>query len=451
MTNGRASFPQVVDQGGPILTAPQIVTVTFPGDSMESQLQSFGESLQSSAWWSTVTATYCEGSGGKCIGQGTAKSVVFGSAPAASYTDSEGGGPSSLRQWLASSISSGALPTPETGSAFEGNAPVSSSIYVLYFPATTTVMLDDLTSCLDFDGYHGSVVVGSQEVPYAVVTECSGPNAGNMPPITTLQNTTITASHEIIESTTDPSSQNIAYYLAFTDANLAWTDVQGGGEVADLCIDPFLLDQDETAEGAYTVQRIWSNAHAAAGLDPCNPIPSQEVYFNAAPEQSYYVLDVGSSVTIPVTAFSSGKRSNWTMTAQDWSDLASPNAPSYLGISIQGGMAAGEGESISVNNGQVVNVTVTLEKDPSSLPSTRADGSIITFSGSPSSPTAAHFWPFVVWTPAGAADAGYDASTSEKLGPPRSLRQTHVHRAPGFFAGGGRSPRSLLARLAGGT
>jgi hypothetical protein len=429
-----ARFPQVIYQGGPILTAPQIVTVTFPGDPMTSELQSFGETVEASSWWSTVTHGYCQGPEGACIGQGSApQNVVFGTAPASSYSDSQTGGSSTLQQWISDGLSSGALPSPESGS-------VSNTLYVLYFPATTTIELNDLKSCVDFDGYHSAFTVGSQVVPYAVVPECSGPMAGNTPPITTLQNTTITASHEILEATTDPvepSQGGLAWYLSLIDVeNRGWTDIQGGGELADLCIDPFLLDQDETAEGSFTVQRIWSNTHAAQGLDPCNPIPTTEVYFNAAPNQSYFVLDVGSSITFDVNAFSTGKRSDWTLTVQDWSDLASTSSPTYLDFTVAGAVDHGMGPEIQVNNGTTVSVTMTLKMDPGSLPTNEADGSIITFSGSSSSPTAAHFWPFVVLSPADALDAGLDATltTGSAEEPRRPLRRIkrHLRGVPGF-------------------
>src|SRR5580658_7396198 len=103
----RAPFPQVAYQGGSILTAPQIVTVTFPGDPLAAELTAFGQTLEASHWWSTVTKGYCQGAGGPCIGDDTAaKSIAYKEAPLSSYTDTEAGesGPSSLQAWLASAI-----------------------------------------------------------------------------------------------------------------------------------------------------------------------------------------------------------------------------------------------------------------------------------------------------------------------------------------------------------
>jgi hypothetical protein len=434
-SKGRAPFPEVPYQGGSILTAPQIVTVTFPGDTMAEELTSFAETLGASNWWSKVTAGYCEGAGGTCIAHvRAAKSVVYPSAPAKSYTDSETpGSPSTLQEWLRNAIASGNLPSPEGGS-------VSNTIYLMYFPASTTITLDDLPSCQlgGFDGYHSSTTIGSQQVPYAVVPECpGGAAAGNTPPITTLQNTTVTASHEILEATTDPdpnasNTSAIGYYLDFTNANLGWIDIQGGGELADLCIDPFLLDQDETPEGSFTVQRIWSNAQAAAGLDPCNPIPSGEVYFNASPASSYFVMDVGSSVTFEVNAFSMGSRGDWTLGPQDWSITASNSsaAPGYLDFTIAGASDAGGSPSVQVNNGSSVNVTMTLLKDPGNLSTGEADGSIVSvsFSATTQQPTAAHFWPFVVLTPSDASNEGLDAALSSGRADDHPTRTHHAFR-----------------------
>jgi hypothetical protein len=38
------------------------------------------------------------------------------------------------------------------------------------------------------------------------------------------------------------------------------------------------------ADVGFLVQRIWSNANAAASHDPCAPVPVGEVYFNAVPD-----------------------------------------------------------------------------------------------------------------------------------------------------------------------
>ncbi len=86
------------------------------------------------------------------------------------------------------------------------------------------------------------------------------------------------------------------------------------------------------------------------------------------------------------------------------------------------------GPQISVNNGSTVEVTVTLLEDPGSLPTREADGSIVSVSGDLANPTAAHYWPFVVMTPADALDSGVSATTTSRHQPPHSRK--HSPRPP---------------------
>jgi hypothetical protein len=403
---GHAPLPEVTYNGGRLLTAPSPITVTFAGDAMASQLATFGRSLTSSAWWDAVRAGVCAGAGGPCVGQGApGVSVEVPSPASASYTDSSEGGASTLQEWLATAVSSGALPPPSAGA-------VSNSIYVVYLPHTTTVSLDGQKSCVDgsFIGYHGWFTRASQKVPYAVVVECTplAPIFANVPATTLLQQTTIAASHEIVEATTDPIPETGYVLDPSKTANWGWLDVTGGGELADMCVDLLGLNQDHASDGDFTVQRIWSNSRAAALQDPCTPALTGAVYFNAAPRQSFFVLPVGGSATFDVDAFSFAPTSSWTLIPQDWSD----STTSYLSFSIEGGTATKAGPTIQVHDGATVQVTVTLTRDPGSLDVGEADGSLISFSGDPDAPTAAHFWPFAVMSEADAADAGVTAPPS---------------------------------------
>jgi hypothetical protein len=426
------AFPQVIYQQGGVLAAPKVITVTFPGDPLTAEVQSFGQSVASSSWWNTIRAGYCETPAGACVGDGPAgTSVVLTAPPEAKYTDSATGGESSLQAWLAVAIGDGTLPPPDTNA-------ITNTIYAVYFPQTTVITLDGTQSCVQggFDGYHNSMTMGSQQVVYAVIAECATepPPFANVTPDTLLQSTTVTTSHEIVEASTDPSALAFSYYLDFTDPNTwGWLDV-AGGEVADLCVDQFGMNQDQTTDGPFTVQRIWSNTQAAAGSDPCNPIPTGEVYFNAAPRQLVFIIDVGSQATFDVDAFSDGPMDSWTLSAQDWS----PSTNSYLSFSIAGATSGMNGPQISVNDGATVQVTVTLLEDPGSLPTGEADGSIVSVSGDLANPTAAHYWPFIVMSPGDALDSGLSATTTSRQHPPHSRR--HSPRPP--F----RAPNQRLAR-----
>jgi len=242
-----------------------------------------------------------------------------------------------------------------------------------------------------------------------------------------LQDTTFDASHEIVEASTDPIPPT-GYALDGTNPdNWGWLDVTGGGEAADLCVDLLGLNQDQTQDGTFTVQRIWSNSRAAASVDPCNPAPASDVYFNAAPSQAFFVLDVGASATFDVDAFSFGAMDDWTLQAQDWSDSTTTT---YLTFSIQGGTQTSTGPSIQVNDGSTVQVTVTLTQEPGGLDTGEADGAIVSFSGSPDGPTAGHIWPFAVMSTADAADAGISPGTKVPRHIGRSRRMPKARTLP---------------------
>jgi hypothetical protein len=59
-----------------------------------------------------------------------------------------------------------------------------------------------------------------------------------------------------------------------------------------------------------------------------------------------------------------------------------------------------------MQSGDKMVLTITLTADPANAPNGEADGVIVSANGTATTATAAHFWPFIVLTPAEAADAG---------------------------------------------
>jgi hypothetical protein len=397
-----APLPQLAFRGGPVIASPHFVSVTFAGDPLAPSLDAFGQTLASSPWWDTVRAGFCPpaAKAAQCVGQGPPGTSVQLSTPApASLTDSDQGMPSTLQSFLAGAVGAGSLPAPDPGNP-------SSTIYVLYFPGSTRITFDNLTSCADggFAGYHNQLQVQGQTVSYAVIVECAPllPPIPSVTPLTVLQSTTVTSSHEGIETATDPDGAT-GWGLDLNDtANWAWIDVAGGNEVADLCIDPFGINQDVTPSGSFSAQRIWSNTAAAASHDPCVPAPTDRAYFNAAPSKSFFVLDVGQSTTFDVDTFADGPTANWTLAAQDWS---SPTT-TFLDLSIAGATQTSTGPTVQVNRGETVKVTVTLLADPGSLPTGEADGALVSLQGSTSTGIVAHWWPFAVMSHTDAINTG---------------------------------------------
>jgi hypothetical protein len=383
-------MPQVTYQNGGLLLNPEIVTVTFPNDPLKQQLEEFGDGITQTCWWDAIRAGYCESSGMSCVGRGTVPAkphVEMTAAPATSYTDTASGGASTMATFVQQQVSSGAFPAPN-----------ANTLYVLWFPASTTITLDGAASCQTFLGYHNSTTVtppgGSNTVvSYAVLPRCQ----------TTISGLTFDASHEIAEAATDPHVGNnqVGFYLPMGNNDaLAW-DLIGGGEIGDLCVDllgdSLGLKQDQTtAKGAtgttWTVQRLWSNANAAAGLDPCVPMPSNETYFNLAPPAGMNTIQlaVGATATYTATAFSSGPMNAWQLIAQDIAALQGQQP--YLQISLTKGGAAAN----TAQNGDQITVSITLLKQPPTIPGTNIAGMQYLLVSAVSQQGPLHYWPGLV-------------------------------------------------------
>src|SRR5262249_3642797 len=152
-----------------------------------------------------------------------------------------------------------------------------------------TVNLDNSGSCSEFGGYHNSYSypgntgtggsIPASTVQYSVVPRCDS----------SIDTTTVAASHEYIEAATDPE---VGAGTAFYMQDQLWS--LEGGEVGDLCETG---KNSSTTESGFTVQRIWSNKAAKASHDPCVPAPAGDVYFNAAPSNEQVSAKVGDSKT----------------------------------------------------------------------------------------------------------------------------------------------------------
>jgi hypothetical protein len=355
-----APFPTVEYLGGPILSAPRVVTVTFPEDdpSLVARLQLFDDTITGTAWWTQVAHEYCVSPGGSpCVGPGSGGGhVVMPNAALQAYTDSVRGGDATIRQLVADNVADGAFPAPD-----------AQTLYVLYMPTGVRVLLDGLDICQHggSGGYHDSIAVAPDggtplDVAYAVVGRCSSTEAA----------TTLTASHEIVEAATDPSPEGAP---AFQMTDFAW--LAFGGEVADVCA---AVDTNfETQASGFTVQRSWSNASAAARHDPCVPVPAGEVFFDVAPSLAtggHLMLGVGQSVTLDLVPFADGATSDWQLTAID------PGPSPVLSLTL---------DRATVHVGDAVHLTVTLQTMPQK-------GSDELFGLASQSANDLHAWPMTV-------------------------------------------------------
>jgi len=122
-----------------------------------------------------------------------------------------------------------------------------NSVFAIHFPPGVTVTRGTRRSCFNFCGYHSSFLVEGSPVRYTVVpdlTTCAGRCGG----LSARDDAFSVASHEVIETITDPD-------VALADGlqpPVAWYD-PNYGEVADIC-----SFQTDTI-GGFVVQEAWSN------------------------------------------------------------------------------------------------------------------------------------------------------------------------------------------------
>jgi hypothetical protein len=332
--------PSLVSRGGPVLSSPKLQVVTFAGDPLADTIEDFASRLGASSYWREATSEYGVGA------MEMLPPIRLTEVPAAHVDDAD------VRAWLAQHLVDG---DPDFG------APDASTIYALFYPATTTITIGtQLTGCVNSGGYHWDTTVSDgTDVPYVVMPRCA--SLGDLQGLDVL---TSPASHELAEAATDPLSRSNPAYFAMDDAHFAFADYYEA-EIGDLCVQDRYLTATPDDVG-YAVQRLWSNASAAAGHHPCVPAPP--VYFNAQPvlpsdvtvaksdgstgTTRGVVVPLGRSATIELRLFSDAPTAHpWSITAYDVATVRGPGAE--LSFSL---------DQAQGSNGDVVRLTITRTK-----------------------------------------------------------------------------------------
>jgi hypothetical protein len=286
-------FLQVPNQGGPRLQHPAVVTVTYSGDTRNTQFEAYAEWIVGSNWLTTVGQDYG-------IGSGTVagKVQLTTSAPTTMQTSGD------IETFLATGIMNGTIPQPTGG--------LADALYMLYIPNTvhvTTTFAGGILaqSCTDWDAYHGEAHALGLNFSYAVMADCGVTD----PVLTPIQMIEMAASHEFIEASTDAFPITQPAYQLVADPTSAWYSFyQFEVEVGDLCEIPAI----PASENGNYAQRIWSNTSAAAGGDPCIPTDPSVPYFNtsATPNSTVHAAP-GSTVQFQLQGWSLAPVSNWSL------------------------------------------------------------------------------------------------------------------------------------------
>lgn len=282
-------FPDMPNNGGPVLATPTLVTITFAGYAYASEGAALDTYLAGSDWLATVGADYK-------VGKGTHYGQVSLSQPAPTTADE-----TSVPKLLEPLFQDGTLPAPAT---------LTDAVYILLLPSTTTVSFFGFPFCgpggLSSGGFHYEGTYQSTKYAFAVINACD--DSANA-----FQDITPTVAHELIEAMTDPFPYTAPGYAIVDPAN-PWTATLDG-EVADMCeiIAP-------VTEGMYSLPRIWSPTAAAAG-SPCIPDPPMP-FFDASvsPNKAVFVA-AGDSTTFEVQGWSTAPMSDWKLDVYSFGDF----------------------------------------------------------------------------------------------------------------------------------
>ena len=343
---------QVVNNGGTVIPNPQISTVSWTNvDTQTATWEAFDDAIGTTSYWTTVTSEYG-------IGPGSAGShVELTTSPS-----------------FSTMIDIENFVGANAGSTWPPSTITSDTLYVIYLPPGQSITIEGIgDACSNgVEGYHDQTTTSvGATVIFGVVFQCNFERTSDI---------TLSASHEIVEATTDPIGNNT--YYGFNDAQyLAW-DIfqQQQDELADMC--EFYIDDGLTEPTTgQAVQRIWSNMGAAAGSYPCVPAETGP-YFNVTPlmqdtvdinvsafggPSNYpglgYYIPIGMTKVIPIGFYSDSAAPPWNIVIHGGNPLVGTTANVDATVDVASGQ-----------NGTISYITVKVNGQDSS----NTDSNLIT-------------------------------------------------------------------------
>jgi hypothetical protein len=233
--------------GGPVLAQSQVVSVIWSGAVAKTTIKQIGPFLKAivNSTFVDQLAQYSTNLTGVNGHAGTDQTIVRGKylgqvviRPANRkkvLTDAE------VQTELLAQIAAKKLPASNL-----------NTLYMIYFPADITIVLDGSKSCAGFGAYHYAVsaTVTPSNVFYGVMPDCSGGFGSYL---------TFASSHEFAEATTDaiPTPGSSPAYPQ------AWNSAEGY-EIGDLC-EGVAGTTLTTKKTTYTVTQVWDNSTNACG------------------------------------------------------------------------------------------------------------------------------------------------------------------------------------------
>jgi hypothetical protein len=300
-------LPQVDFHGGAVVANPRLITVTFKNYFFTPEVQAFAKWLPTTNWLSSWGSNY----GIQSLTAGG--SVAIPTAPPVTDLSTF-----DAQSYLLSKIADHTLPKPRSG-----------DVLAFYMPGQTGCNLN---------GGHGQLGYPGVQAEFLLMYDCSQSTSANPDQLATLEST---MSHELAEATTDD-------YGAWNE-NDPLVNTVAGGEVADMC--QFFNVTKQVSGHAFTYMRIWSNKAAAAGTNPCVPVPADDViYYNVTTPQRIKTVSASKSTktyTMPITGWSTAARDPWDVMVLPQSGPSTFDATPVLSVS-------------QINNGQTATLSMTV-------------------------------------------------------------------------------------------
>jgi hypothetical protein len=282
--------PSIVYAGGRFVRHPRLVTITWKGDdqALVSRLEAFGASIARGTWWTSVTKNLCARVG-DCIGPGgDASSVQIDEPAPRSATLAE------LASMMAALVDQGTMPIPD-----------DDRVYLAYLPKGSSIAgIDDGCARFGTRAVHTTFAWpgGSRSAswPVAFVLRC-GDDLGEL---------TATASHELLETASDPALDG--FQLDRDPRSLPFS--LHGTEAVDLC-SLITLDDHRAHVDGWVVDRVWSNQDARAGRDPCVPHRANDPYVAVIPKQPSVTVTQGHPGAVDLVGISERMVPTWSVAA----------------------------------------------------------------------------------------------------------------------------------------
>jgi hypothetical protein len=366
----------LANHGGAVLVNAKIVTIVWTADPNYKTYEAIGDGIGATNFWKTAVGEY----GVKAATNGG--HVEITTPPPASFDDS------SSNDEIDAFIVKGVSGAPGNG------WPVADAqtLYMLYLPESVALLNAGQDDCDNNSGYHTETTAGAnQHVVYGVVAaKCSDPT------MSVIDSATETAVHEIAEAATDPHTDSDTGWIGFDPPHYAWELFQQrqdeNGDACEFYDDAYYKD----TELGYAAQRLWSNAAAIAGKNPCVPAPS-EPYFNVTTLSQDTVtttgttglmhtargfqIKPGATKTFDIGFFSDVPTADWQVDAVEGNGFSTPSMQ-HLTASV---------DKPKGNNGATATVTVNVTSAPS-----KGNQLLVTLISSRGPTGTAHYFPVLI-------------------------------------------------------